>query len=913
MFHKFMEYNIKHIIILPAAMAMLSLAGCQKSDFREFTKYDSTVRYEISVAGVSDAAYTKSEDGVVESSYVLSANGAEEFCPIISCTELSSAFLDSSKSEGTVTKGALIDTTGSTKKLGEYSSIVKKFHVSAWNDGTTPVHCIPSSAASSYIEVSYNSTDDEWMTEDEYLWSSTEASKTFYAYANLPSSGASVTNATTASQTLSYTVPSAASAQTDILMGYYQGDGSTGEPAVKNGTASIHFYHPLTAVLFKVGTIAGVTSINSISIEGVYKSGTAEMTPATVAESLVANKFNWTHATGADNTMTVSQSIAGSIPASGSQLGDAFLLIPQAFESTSDARIKLNVTAGSINFDLFYPLVGKTWKAGHTNVYTVGYSIGDYTFELTDESDATKTFTNTAEASSTEVIPITSTKTVDGVATNEEWRIKSYKIGSASPVEVSSAAGFTDGGFTVVKDGENLNITALARTQAHQGSHDYWINQNPVRTDNLGWSPADWGEDGENRATASRPLDLSTFNFKTETSQPMTTANCYIIRHAGTYMFPLIYANGVVQGRNSRFYLENHRGGTSTSPFIENNYGCNVKDCEIVWQDEAKVIKDVSIVGDKLAMGEYNSSNTRYVKFTVDNETVCQNNAVIAVKDENGDIIWSWHIWTTNDPALVGNSIHMKNMAGETFGFFQLGNLGWVDSSNYPAREVYVTLEQVESGNRIDISINQPIVRGPSNGNYYQSGRKDPMCRKDNPAEGTFIKNGTGPVTRATLIKNPNTFYDSIPYDGGLSWSRYYRTLIGYDLNYLYKSPSDPSPAGYWLPEYSVFSAFTATGEKTTMQSQFNVEGSYDYGWNFLTGYGENTIYFPAAGFRNYENGEIINIGVNGIYGTSSHQSPNNGFTLYFDNGSIDPTSYVRMSSYGISARPILEWIADEL
>ena len=39
-----------------------------------------------------------------------------------------------------------------------YMSNVNTFQVSAWNDGATPGHCIPSSTASSHVDVSYNST-----------------------------------------------------------------------------------------------------------------------------------------------------------------------------------------------------------------------------------------------------------------------------------------------------------------------------------------------------------------------------------------------------------------------------------------------------------------------------------------------------------------------------------------------------------------------------------------------------------------------------------------------------------------------------------------------------------------------------------------------------------------------------------
>lgn len=206
----------------------------------------------------------------------------------------------------------------------------------------------------------------------EYLWKPGEE-KTFYAYANLPVSGAKVTNTDASAQTLTYNVPSSTTEQTDILLGYYSGDGKTGEPGSEKmtGTASIHFYHPLTAVTFKEGIITEGYEIASISIEGLYGEGKTTQSSGT-------NVFAWTKLDGTgfkeeDATMDMTFTI-----------GDVALLIPQAFSASSKSRIKVvlkDADDASRTVDLYYPLntdIGTkdtpkytSWKAGYTYTYEI--------------------------------------------------------------------------------------------------------------------------------------------------------------------------------------------------------------------------------------------------------------------------------------------------------------------------------------------------------------------------------------------------------------------------------------------------------------------------------------------------------------------------------------------------------------
>ncbi len=293
--------------------------------------------------------------------------GIVKFAPTVADADLSKAGLDIDG--GAITKGTLINNNDKGDKSDIALAHNQEFYVTAWT-GTTK------SIAGSKVEYKAVTFPDPvgvqsyWTTVDggdqvtEYIWKNGET-KTFYAYANLPASGASVESTTNAGQTLSYTVPASSADQTDILLGTYQGTGSG------TGTASIRFVHPLTSVRFVKGNVSEGVTITGISIEGVY--------PAGKATQGADGSFSWTKNDGNpftaadDETLTVS--IADATEAGG-YLGDALLLIPQTFASTSKARLKVVVDYKSSDVALYYPLSGAQWKASYTNTYAINFIDG---------------------------------------------------------------------------------------------------------------------------------------------------------------------------------------------------------------------------------------------------------------------------------------------------------------------------------------------------------------------------------------------------------------------------------------------------------------------------------------------------------------------------------------------------------
>jgi len=140
--------------------------------------------------------------------------------------------------------------------------------------------------------------------------------------------------------------------------------------------------------------------------------------------------------------------------------------------------------------------------------------------------------------------------------------------------------------------------------------------------------------------------DLSYCDIDGNVTIHKNTANCYVVRTIGTYKFPIVYGNAIKndvantaaytrQGTDYTADFVNHLGVTITSPFIENNANCTPVSASLLWQTNVGLIDNVTII---------DGLDCKYIKFRVKEVPRTNGNAVIAVKDINGTIMWSWHI-----------------------------------------------------------------------------------------------------------------------------------------------------------------------------------------------------------------------------------------------------------------------------
>lgn len=324
------------------------------------------------------------------------------------------------------------------------------------------------------------------------------------------------------------------------------------------------------------------------------------------------------------------------------------------------------------------------------------------------------------------------------------------------------------------------------------------------------------------------------------------TANCYIINKAGQYKFPIIKGNG------SKGLIIS--GDTAELP--------NATGAKVVWQ-ENDMITAVGI-------------NKGYVVFETGN-TWKKGNAVLAVTDDTGTILWSWHIWST-DYVLGSGDITVYNHSKSRSYKMMSHTLGEVGSTAL----------------------------------FYQFGRKDPF-----PKSGIEVVSSRG--TLANSIKNPDVFYANSGgdwcsesrkdwWDSGYKSYNYSSTLASVISGN--KTIYDPCPVGYRVPPDDAFTSFTKSGQNTESESDINSPdpGMYSFYMNdntyyFYTQNGSSTIRFKAFGGLNAATaGYLTNI----AYYYAAHPSySSTSRLLQFYAGAVLPMNVDYSRALAGTIRPI--------
>lgn len=287
--------NIKSVLALvltPFVLCTLALSGCQKNFLEEQGVNDGIIKYAVALG--SHAAV----------------------------------------------KGVQVNTTGSESDLSDFESIVGTFETKAFDGSTETLS----------QTVVYDGS--AWVGTPVAYWP--QATRlTFYAYANLPTAGSSISTVS-AGQTLTHSVPAMASDQKDILLGYYKGNGGN------TGTAKIHFDHPLTAIVFKDAGLLDGKVVKSITLTEIASSGTVTMGPDGVIGTWSISNYNG----------EASQSKTGGLDIADDVIGEPFLIIPQNAE-THPIKVNVEMTDGT---ELESVIKSGVLEARMTNFFTISVS-----------------------------------------------------------------------------------------------------------------------------------------------------------------------------------------------------------------------------------------------------------------------------------------------------------------------------------------------------------------------------------------------------------------------------------------------------------------------------------------------------------------------------------------------------------
>ena len=685
-------------------------------------------------------------------------------------------------------------------------------------------------------------------------------------------------------------------------------------------TTSLDFRHALTGIRFAVGqNLSWNKTIDKVELRNVLLKSKYKL----------SKQFNgtgaaWDHTgysmrgTAVLSGVSVSTSRNPNATIMGND-GDnyTFYMIPQQLTGLVTAYV--HCTDGTT---ITVPLKGE-WKAGTTRTYKLSQtsSTWTYTLEGTDPSRAANYDETTSQA----------------------YGIKSYREDPATHVKQAVAwkvVGYdanNDGTFSMSE--KPAWLTSLSKTEGDGGTA---ADQGTATlTKDVGDLLAKRNKalkDATTLGSASTPYDLSLHNVQGATIA-RSTANCYVISAPGHYRIPLVYGNAIENGAtnansyishaptgtsNESYVLRNfkdHAGANITDPWIEKtNGGANngVNGAEVVWADADNLVHSPSIT---------HVGSEGFLDFEVKASDIQSGNAVVAVK-KGGTIVWSWHLWFAPKDAL--DKIPVTNHQGVVYNFTKeaLGwkPTNWSGSTYDKPHTVKVKVEQTvaNNGTKQDAIIN--ITQKPGRvwkgvTPLYQFGRKDAFPGVETSklaANSHFTADAGNNMSITNNIQNPDKFYiygSSMYTNYGYYnlWSAD-NTTTGFNDNSVVKTVYDPCPVGFKMPASNAFTGFTTTGQNSSTQSEFNVDGTSDlqtfsnnFGHNFWTNSSKTaTINFPGPSYRNGNDGSLLNVGVGGYCWSAVPGNMHFGCYLYFSSDNVAPLRFTKRT-YGFVARPVSE------
>ena len=320
------------------------------------------------------------------------------------------------------------------------------------------------------------------------------------------------------------------------------------------------------------------------------------------------------------------------------------------------------------------------------------------------------------------------------------------------------------------------------------------------------------------------------------------TANSYIVSKAGDYKFKATHkgnsTSSTVGTINSAVVLW-ESFGTSTAP------------------SEGDLVKNVAY-------------SDGYITFTA---TAAEGNAVIAAKDASDKILWSWHIWLTDQPA--------EHEYAHSAGTMMDRNLGATSATPGDVGAL---------------------------GLLYQWGRKDPFLGSSaisgyNVAKSTItwpgkVESSAETGTIAYAVTHPTTFISNADQYSNRDW---YYTGDNTTDNTRWtesenaKSVYDPCPAGWRVPDGGTDGIWNTAGfddptfDGTNKGKTFSNNGI--------------EIWYPAAGYLAYDN-VLSNAGTS-LYCWTATPWPDSAhaINLYFKSGSQNLATNHGMRVIGCSVR----------
>ena len=310
------------------------------------------------------------------------------------------------------------------------------------------------------------------------------------------------------------------------------------------------------------------------------------------------------------------------------------------------------------------------------------------------------------------------------------------------------------------------------------------------------------------------------------------TANCYVIDAAGEYAFDASV-----------------RGNGASSQGLETPQPLSPSSAKLLWQDSKSMISSVSLSGTR-------------VVFTAGSKP---GNAVIAVENASGEIIWSWHIWHPEKPVsglTTSKGYTLMNMnlgaISSEIGLSAYGLLyQWGRKDPFPGSPIASggTI-QTKSAPVYDIDGNETQILASSMFESYSNNLAYAIAHPNTCLSCSPTKTGDwllSDESSPALWGNP---------EGGLN-------VDGKYINNGGKSIYDPCPAGWRVPPADLYSNFTGSGQYAWVELDSEGNPQKDENGNMVISYTFGQDSYPVCdmnadgilSMEDYNNGWVFRLG----------------------------------------------------
>lgn len=620
-----------------------------------------------------------------------------------------------------------------------------------------------------------------------------------------------------------------------------------------------------------------------------------------------------------------------------------FYMIPQDLDGKVTAEVLF--TDGS---KISVPLKG-SWKAGTTRTYKLSEKNSSWTYTIT-ATDPNAVAYNATQAN----YKIESYREVNGTKQSVAWKVVGYSVDNGNtwsttkPSWLKSLSKEQGDGGTVDEQGTATLGTDIVDLVAER-------NKTLQNAAPLGTATAPYNlSNATGAAAVQNTANCYVISAPGHYMIPLVYGNA--IKNGQTNSSA--YQKGSEANNTLKNFVD-QEGYAITDPWIEKtNNGANrgIDLAWTIWSDEKDLVKLASNNGLYRA-----ADGNLYIKFEVTKENIKSGNAVVAVRrswqtqrqeqrqqgrkkvwvtvtETHQQTLWSWHLWFAPKNAL--DKITVTNKQGNKYDFTNeaLGwkPTAWKGTSYSTPRTVKVKVEQTQGNNGVKQSAVITITQNPATTSrtgyttLYQWGRKDAFPGTTATlAVNTINWNAGSEMYMQTILQNPQNYftagYKGNVLDAATGFAKYYTFYNLWSMNNtsayaenqansqtVVKTIYDPSPVGFSVPANDAFTGFTENGLNG---GRMNVDGTdnaqtfnNNFGHNFWTNSSKTeTIFFPAAGFREARNGSTLSYYSKfGDYWTATPNDNHNGNVMGFDVNLVHPL-YRNIRAFGFAVRPAAE------